>query len=211
MMAASDPEKVRLLIARGADLKGRSGSGTDAVTVAAAYRGTGRSLQMLLDAGGDAQTPEGIRARHSPLVFASMTGDLENVRLLLSHGAEPSVEALSEAVTFGYPDIVQAFISAGADASVTERSGINLLHWATITNRASVIPVLAAAHVPVNAMDDFGFTPLLYASTLDNGNTDALKELLKAGADRRIRNLKGRTALEEARRYKHSQLADALK
>jgi ankyrin repeat protein len=57
----------------------------------------------------------------------------------------------------------------------------------------------------------FGFTPLHYAVTLHSGTTDTLKELLKAGADRHIRNPKGRTPLEEARRYKHSRLADALK
>lgn len=211
MMAAPDPEKVRLLIARNADVKVRTGSGTDALTVAAAYRGTAGSLERLLSAGAEVQAAQGVRTRHSPLVFASMTGDLENVRLLLSRGAEPSAEALSEAVTFGYPDVVQAFIRAGADAAITEASGINLLHWATITNRSSVIPVLAAAHVPLNSTDDFGFTPLLYAVTLDHGNTDTLNELLKAGADRRIRNPKGRTPLEEARRYRHSRLADALK
>jgi ankyrin repeat protein len=211
MMAAPDPEKVRLLIARNADVKIRSGSGTDALTVAAAYRGTSASLQLLLNAGAEAQAPQGVRTRHSPLVFCSMSGDVENVRLLLLRGAEPSAEALSEAVTFGYPDIVQALIHAGADAKITESSGINLLHWATITNRFAVIPVLAAAHVDLDATDDFGFTPLLYAVTLDNGNIDALRELLKAGADRRIRNPKGRTPREEARRYKHFQLADALK
>ena len=211
MLAAPDPEKVRLLIAHNADVKVRSGSGTDALTVAAAYRGTAGSLQLLLNAGAEAQAPKSVRTRHSPLVFASMSGDVENVRLLLSRGAEPSAEALSEAVTFGYPDVVQAFIRAGADATITESSGINLLHWATITNRSAVIPVLAAAHVPLNDTDDFGFTPLLYAATLDHGNTDTLKELLKAGADRGIRNSKGRTPLEEARRFKHSRLADALK
>jgi ankyrin repeat protein len=211
MMAAPDPEKVRLLIARNVDVKVRAGSGTDALTVAAVYRGTAGSLERLLNAGAEVQASQGVRTRHSPLVFASMTGDLENVRLLLSHGAQPSAEALSEAVTFGYPDVVQALIRAGADSTITESSGINLLHWATITNRSAVIPVLAAAHVPLNAKDDFGFTPLLYAVTLDNGTTDTLKELLKAGADRRVRNSKGRTPLEEARRYKHPRLADALK
>jgi ankyrin repeat protein len=35
--------------------------------------------------------------------------------------------------------------------------------------------------------------------------------LLAAGADRNIRNDEGRTALEQARRYKHTALANALK
>ena len=211
MMAAHDAEKVRLLLTQGADVKNRSNSGVDALTVASTFRGTAAAIQLLLDAGADVQPPKGLRARHSPLAFTSMTGDLENARQLLARGADPTADALSEAVTFGNADTVRALIAAGADASIHERSGINLLHWATIANRASVIPVLAEAHVSLNDTDESGFTPLMYAATLDHGNTEALQELLKAGADRRIRNLEGRTPLQQAQRLKHSQLADALK
>ena len=119
--------------------------------------------------------------------------------------------SLSESVTFGHPDVVQALVNAGADVTLTERSGINLLHWATITNRATVIPVLVKAGVPLDAVDDFGYTPLMYAATVDEGDTEALKALIAAGADRSIRNDQGRTALEQARRLKHAALVDALR
>ena len=210
MLAAHDGEKVRLLLSRGADAKTRASSGTDALTIASVYRGTRDSLQMLLDAGAPPQAPEGVRTRHSPLVFASMTGDLENVRLLLERGAQPSAEALSESVTFGYADVVKSLLDAGADATISESSGVNLVHWATITNRAAVIPELLAAGADLNATDDFGFTPLMYAATVDVGNTDAVMTLLKAGADRNIRNKDHRTALDQARRYKHAKLIEAL-
>jgi ankyrin repeat protein len=211
MMAAHDFQKVQLLINQGATAKSRSNSGTDALTVASTYRGTAAAIQLLLDAGAEVQAPEGVRTRHSPLAFTAMTGDLENARRLLARAAEPSAEALSEAVTFGNADIVRELVKAGADSSIHEHSGINLLHWATIANRSSVIPVLAEAHVPLNDTDESGFTPLMYAATLDHGNTDTLLEILKAGADRSIRNAEGRTPLQQARRLKHSQLADALK
>ena len=210
MFAAHDASKVRLLLSHGADAKVRTPSGADALTIAAAYRSTRASIQLLLDAGGLPQAPEGVHSRHSPLVLASMSGDLENVRLLLAHGAVPDAEALSEAVTFGNADIVKTLINAGADASITESSGINLVHWATITNRANVIPVLVASNVDINAVDEFGFTPLMYAATVDEGNIDALAALLRAGADRGIRNKDHRTALEQARRYKHAKLTEAL-
>jgi ankyrin repeat protein len=210
MFAAHDATKVQLLLSRGADVKVRTASGTDALTVAAAYRGTLDSLQRMLDAGAPPQAPEGVSTRHSPLVFASMTGDLENVRLLLKRGAEPSAEALSEAVTFGYPEVLKSLIDAGGDATITEGSGINLVHWATITNRPEVIPILLAAKADINATDEFGFTPLIYAATVDEGNIDAATVLLKAGADRNIRNKENRTALDQARRYKHAKLAEAL-
>ena len=163
MMAAPDAEKVRLLVARGADVKSRGAAGTDALTIAAAHYGTSTSLRALLDAGAEAQSSE--RRRHSPLQYAAMSGDIESVRLLLARGAEASAEAVSESVTFGHPDVVQALVDAGADVTLTERSGINLLHWATITNRATVIPVLVKAGVPLDAIDDFGYTPLMYAAT----------------------------------------------
>jgi len=211
MMVAPDTEKVRLLLSRGADAKVRAENGVDAITVAASYFGVRASVQFLLDSGSAPEPPEGVRVRRRPLVLASMSGDLETVDLLLARGATPIAEALAEAVTFGHPKVVSALIAAGADSSIRESSGINLLHWATITNRSSVIPILAAAEVPLNDMDDFGFTPLMYAAAIDQGDTETLKALLKAGADRRLRNLDGRTASDLARQLKHTASQEALK
>jgi ankyrin repeat protein len=191
MMASPDAEKVRLLLSRGAKVTAK------AVTTAASWRGTAESLRVLQESNPKA------------LERASMTGDLENVKLLLKNGAEPSA-GLSQAVTFGYSDLVRTLIAAGANAKMTESTGINLLHWATIANRPEVIPVLAAAGVPINAMDEFHYTPLMYAATIDFGDARVLKALLKAGADPKIRNDEGRTALEQARYYRHALLEKAL-
>jgi len=190
-MAAPDAEKVRLLLSHGAKVTAK------VVTIAASWRGTAESLRLLQESNARA------------LERASMTGDLENVKVLLKGGAEPSA-GLSQAVTFGYADVVRTLIAAGANAKMTESTGINLLHWATIANRPDVIPVLAAAGVPINAIDDFHYTPLMYAATIDFGDTRVLKALLKAGADPKIRNAEGRTALEQARYYRHTQLERAL-
>jgi ankyrin repeat protein len=209
MMAAPDVDKVRLLVERGADVKRRSASGTDALTIAASHYGSSVSMRALLEAGAEAQPAE--RVRRTPLQYAAMSGDLDAVKILLARGAEASPESLSEAVTFGHAHVVQVLVDAGVSVQVTERSGINLLHWAVITDRASVIPVLVKAGVPINATDDFGFTPLMYAATVDVGNLETLNALIAAGADRRIRNDEGRTPLDQARRYKHAELADALK
>ncbi|HEY6346722.1 MAG TPA: ankyrin repeat domain-containing protein [Bryobacteraceae bacterium] len=215
MMAARDAEKIRLLIARGADVNGRAPSGSDALTVAAGYRAAA-SMRLLLDAGAETQPPPGVRAAYSPLVLAAMTGDLESVRALLARGADPNAAArggapLAQAVTFGYREVVQALIAAGASVKMTESSGINLIHWAAIANRPSVIPALVAAGTPVNAQDQFGFTPLMYAATIDFGDAESVKTLLRAGADPTIRNLDGRTPVEQARHLGHTRLEAALR
>ena len=211
MASAWSPDKVRLLIEKGADVSVRTAGGVDAISAATGVFGTAASLRAMLDAGGSAEPPEGVRVRREPIVLASMAGDAENVRLLLSHGAKASSEAAAEAVTFGHADVLRALVAAGADVSGSESSGVNLLHWATITNRADVIPVLLAAGVPIDDVDGFGFTPLMYAATLDQGETDALETLLKAGADRGIKNEDGRTPLQQAQRLGHRQHANVLK
>ena len=218
MAAADDPDKVKWLLTNGADPKYRAPSGHDAATVAASYRGASTSIKLLLDAGADAEPPASVKTKYSPLLLASMSGDLDAVALLLSRGASanprpnPSGDSpISEAITFGHADVVRALIHAGAKIDLVERTGVNLLHWATITNRADVIPELAGAGVDINAIDEHGFTPLMYAATIDFGDTTTLRALLAAGADRRIKNGAGLTPLQQARRLGHTQLADAIR
>jgi ankyrin repeat protein len=211
MASAWDADKVRLLIQKGVNVTVRSPSGADAISAASGVPRSSASLRLLLEAGGPAEPPDGVRVRRSPIVQASMAGDVESVRLLLSHGAKASPEAAGEAVTFGHASVLSALIAGGADVSGAESTGVNLLHWATITNRTAVIPVLLAAGVPLDAEDGFGFTPLMYAATLDQGETEALEALLKAGADRNIKNEEGRTPLQQAQRLGHVQHANVLK
>jgi ankyrin repeat protein len=210
MAAALDPDKTRALLARGADPRVRGRSGIDALTIAASHVAAVNSVTALLDAGAEPQPPDGVRARRTAIVAASMTGDLETVRLLLRRGAAPSSEAAAEAVTFGHAEVVRALIEAGADVQGVDRAGINLLHWAAITNRPPVIPILVKAGVPIDAVDESGFTPLMYAATIDQGDNDTVQALLREGADRNVRNATGRTALEQARHLRHTEIVRAL-
>jgi len=59
--------------------------------------------------------------------------------------------------------------------------------------------------------DGFDFTPLMYAATIDFGDTRSLQALLKAGADPNIRNAEGLTAIEQARKYRHGNFEAVLK
>jgi ankyrin repeat protein len=185
--------------------------------VAATYRDSASTLRALLGAGADVEPPENITVRHPPLMFAAISGDVDNVTFLLSRGARPNPRPnaagdspLSEAITYGHAAVAHALIQAGAKTDLVERTGVNLLHWATITNRADVIPELAKAGVDINAVDEHGFTPLMYAATIDFGDAATLRALLAAGADRAVKNHAGRTPLQQAQRLGHAQLAHAL-
>ena len=212
MMAAPDAGKVRVLIARGADVKARGASGHDAVTIAAAYRGTAASLRALLDAGAEVSPPNDVRVRRPPLVFAAMNGDVANLKLLLDRGADPSADSpVAEAITFGHPESVRMLIRAGADTGLRESTGVNLLHWATITGRAPAIPLLVKAGVPLNDTDKAGFTPLMYAATIDLGDVATLRALLNAGADRSIKNPEGLDVQGQAHRLGRTAVEAELK
>jgi hypothetical protein len=51
----------------------------------------------------------------------------------------------------------------------------------------------------------------MYAATIDFGDDEVLKALLKAGADKTIRNYENRTPIAQAKHYKHSRLEAALR
>ena len=128
MASAWDADKVRLLIEKGVNVTVRSPAGADAITAASGIPRSTASLRALLDAGGAAEPPDGVRVRRSPIVLAAMTGDVDNVRLLLSRGAEASAEAAAEAVTFGHADVLRQ------RGQILKRGRVGQRHHTTSSN-----------------------------------------------------------------------------
>ena len=181
------------------------------LVAAASYAGNASRVEALLKAGAPVKAPEGTKSRVTPLLLASMSGDLAIVKLLLKAGADPSAGgALPEAITYNHPDVARELVAAGASADGVESTGVNLMHWAAITNRSELIPVLLAAKVPLDEVDDNGYTPLMYAASVDFGDTKTLEALLAAGADTQIRDYKNRSALDHAKRLKHAAIVARL-
>ena len=213
MMVAHDARKLKMLIDRGADVTAKAKTGITALMVATTYPGTAESVKMLLAHGAEARPGKGVQLNASPLFLAVIAGDRENVELLLAKGADPNrkmnvlgflpTSPLFFAVTDNDPALVRALVAAGADVHEKDNDGMTALDWAVIAHHAGTLKALlaggAAAHI--NDKDRFGYTPLLYASTVDFCDAEIVNILLKAGADPNIADHDGKTPLVHAREY----------
>jgi len=211
MMAAPDAEKVKLLIDRGADVRAKAQSGYTALMVATTYFGSSDSVKLLLAHGAEARPSAGVTFDASPLMLAAMAGDIDNIRLLLSQGADPNrrmklvgtfpTSPLLAVVTFGDPAVIRALVDGGANIREKDADGMTVLHWAVVAHHADAVRALLAAGADVNAVDRFGYTPLLYAATIDFGDAETATVLLAAGADPNIKDKQGKTAMAQAHEY----------
>lgn len=174
-------EAVRLLLAAGAvvDAADRlqgpplipAGAGGATPLIEAAKIRDGKALHYLIEAGANVQAKDHSGA--DALAAAALNGNLENIRVLLAHGATP-------------------------DAKVTFNQFTPLMLAAWHPN-APLIKALLAAGADPNARDLNGATPLMWAAFSDHDDPVPLRLLLAAGAKADIRNKKGESALAWAR------------
>jgi ankyrin repeat protein len=217
MMAAQDPEKLKLLIDRRADVGAKATTGFTALMVATGYPGTSESVKLLLAHGAEARPGTGVMFNASPLFMAALTGDRQNIALLLAKGADPNrrmniigifpTSPLFAAVGFGDPGVIQALLAGGANIREKDQDGMTALDWAVIAHHTDTVEALLAGGADVNAVDRFGYTPLLYAATIDFGDAGTATALLRAGADPKVKDKKGETAWAHARDYPYLRAA----
>ena len=72
----------------------------------------------------------------------------------------------------------------------------------------TVIPLLLEADAQIDAQDNSGGTPLIYASA--NGKEAAVRELLKGNPNLDLKDNSGDTALDWARQENHQSIVDLL-
>jgi ankyrin repeat protein len=222
MLAARDFEKVKLLVERGANVNARASTGMTALIVAARYRGNSRVVRFLLENGAKIDLDQNLEIRNdaSALFFSVMAADAETLKALLGAGAKVearmkllglvAVSPLLYATTSGDSEIVELLIDHGADPNEVDGDGISALDWATLANHVETVKLLLKKGARVDHVDKFAMTPLLYAASIDFGDTAVLEKLIDAGADLKARSKQGLTALELANAYHHSLLAKTL-
>jgi ankyrin repeat protein len=102
--------------------------------------------------------------------------------------------ALMLAACYGYTEIVDSLISAGADLNLQNNEGFSALMLASYYGHADIVDSLInAAAVDLTLTDNNGASALIFAA--QTGKTRIVKSLISAGADRNLQTNTGVSAL----------------
>jgi ankyrin repeat protein len=221
MLAAGDINKVRLLTDRGADVNARAATGLTPLMIASRYRGNADVVRLLLKKGARPNADKSVEVRNeaSALFFAVMAGDVEMARALVDAGAKLQrmkilgtfmSSPLNYTATLDALPMFEFLISKGGDPNEVDDDKISNLAWAAIANRVSIVQSLLAHGAQLNTVDRFGMTPLLYAASINHGDTTVMEKLISAGADTTAKNKEGLTAYDLAKTYHHDAMVKLL-
>ncbi len=225
---ASDLERVRFLLERGADPNAPDRQGFPPLVIAAQNRDT-RMIRLLLEAGADVDATD--RSGFTALHHAVLRNHVPTIELLVSRGADlgrkggpAGLSPLALALSEGKRWAAAALIELGAD--VNERIGefgvtplmllaaqdeafARLKRVAGGPGVTELAAMLVERGADVDARSTEGMTALMIAAANDNGAM--LGFLLSRNADPTIRNRRGETALDLARKYHRRGAEQALR
>ena len=176
LRAAADARKARLLIEHGADVKAAAQTGRTPLMVASRQQGNSSTVALLISKGADVKAADrnGVTALHQ----ATIAGDLESMRHLIERGADVNaVDSLGDSpllkgAASGPAGVVRLLLSKGARPNIARTSYVKVRH---------------------GQVELLGLTPLIHAAPY--GKPETIAALLKAGADVKVRDGRGMTAL----------------
>jgi ankyrin repeat protein len=214
MWAALDPEKTRVLLDHGADVNARSEDARTALMTAAGRPGGAPIVKLLLAHGANPNPTSNPGAESSPLLEASMAGDVESLQALLEKGAEPKEAgtAIANAAAADCARCIDLLLARKLDAM---QYTIALQQVAVLDN-PGLTRLLIEHGADVNAADPTGRTALMYAAISDQLPVEQVKTLLEKRADVNAKSAhkgsgdSGLTALDIARFHGHTAVVDLL-
>ena len=196
-----DPQLVRLLLDRGANL---AAGGKNAITPLVLASGARDSavVALLLARGArpESAKPEGYSALRSAVDARAPAV----ARLLLARGADPNERyspprkerLLHRAANQESLVIARVLLEGGADANLADDRGRTPLHVAAYGGDAGMIRLLVDHGARIDPLDESHWTPLHVAAA--QKRLEATRALLAAGADARRRTKGGETPLKLA-------------
>lgn len=173
----------------------------------AVERGEADTVRNLIRDGVNlnAQDSEG----RTGIMIATHNNDVETAKILLEAGADVNIQNDMKDNPFlyagaeGYLAILKLTIDAGADPTITNRYGGTALIPAAEHGYIDVVEVLLTqTKIDVNHVNNLGWTALLEAIILNNGNKsqqEAVQLLIEHGADVNIADHDNVTPLQHAR------------
>jgi quinoprotein dehydrogenase-associated probable ABC transporter substrate-binding protein len=212
-IVADDPDRVRYLIAHGADVNARDGEGNTALINAVRF-----GFDALADALLAQRADPNLADRASgwtPLMFAAWGDDAALVQALARYGAglearnHDALTALGIAAQNGKTQGAQALIAAGAQVNGSlAGGGYSPLMLATISGSDELVQALIAHGAEVNAANPGGVTALMIAAA--GNHFSVASALLRAGAAVEARSQDGRTALSIAQANNNAAVVKLL-
>ncbi|USK96353.1 ankyrin repeat domain-containing protein [Bacillus tropicus] len=156
----------------------------------------------------------------TPLMIATYKNDVKTAKVLIEAGADVNIQDDMKNNPFlyasaeGYLDILKLTIDAGADPTLTNRYGGTALIPASEHGYIDVIKeLLTRTNIDVNHVNNLGWTALMEAIVLNNGNEtqqQVIRLLIEHGADVNIPDNDGFTPLEHARAHNFEEIEKIL-
>lgn len=143
----------------------------------------------------------------------------EMIKLLIKHKADVNIRdksgntALIQAARKDQVGAVRLLIEAGADLNLKDNKGVSALAMASALGKFGSMHLLINSGADLNSLNNERATPLIEGV----GRLEVVKILIEAGADSKIKDNSGKTALdyaqESARQYgdEHRRVVDYLK
>ena len=210
-------EIVKLLLKAGTDINTQKYGYTPLQK--ASSKGNTEIVKILLEAGADVNKADGNGS--TPLHDAAFYGRTEEVKLLIEAGADVNkanmddITPLQLAAVEGQTEVVKLLIEAGADVNKADKNKISPLYTAVYNGHTEIVKMLITAGADVfdshlNAAKKEGNEEIVkllvteiennvrFVNTVSEGNTEAVKLLIEAGADVNKAANRGRTPLYTA-------------
>ena len=186
--------------------------------LAAAQRGDATAAALAVRAGANLETrdPRG----RTPLLLAVTEERLAVARLLVHLGANPDAfddqhdtPWLVTGVT-GSVDMLEVLLPAGPDLKIRNRFGGTSLIPASERGHVAYVRRVVRTDIEINHVNNLGWTALLEAVILGDGSRryqQIVSTLLDAGADPKIADRQGVTALQHAEQRGQRAVARILR
>ncbi len=202
--AADDPntDRIKLLLANGADVNERSKNGWSALMSAACY-GCKDVVETLIENGANVDFADKNCGGQTTLMWAARSGRSakQKVKMLIDAGADiwkktdGGSDLLASAAGAGNVEVVELLLEAGMKPGNQSDDGYTALMAAANHDSPLLVRLLVKAGAKVNTVDNQKKTALMFAAEgYDEGAT--IRALLELGADPNLKDAKGKTALD---------------